>query len=346
MRLKGPKMIVIQSHDESRRSATRVLLAAAAVLVLLAGGCSSGDNASSGSPATPVAEFLKARGLQGRIALIQFGMVGCELSEDGLGKMVALDKDHRIAGLSLLRVEGSRRSKQTDDYFAAKAPGFAVYYDGGGEVGAMFDATVWPTCILVDKFGRIRGRGPWPDETKLAQWVATLSQETADTGPEAPLFDADTLDGPKLLDETCLPALGAAVGSLRTYMGSKGLLVVFVDTKCPYAALAMSELPGVATVFAGQGVPCVLVNIGESRETVEKFFAAKKMAMPVLYDTSKAAQKAWAIAYVPTVVLMDSSGAIAYRGKAVWADLGAAGEKGLHLPAGSLKLAAKGTEFG
>ncbi|MCX5653096.1 MAG: hypothetical protein NTY65_00375 [Planctomycetota bacterium] len=44
--------------------------------------------------------------------------------------------------------------------------------------------------------------------------------------------------------------------------------------------------------------------------------------------------------------MIDSAGAVAYRGKAVWADVGAAAEKSLKLPAGSLKFTVKGTGFG
>jgi hypothetical protein len=43
--------------------------------------------------------------------------------------------------------------------------------------------------------------------------------------------------------------------------------------------------------------------------------------------------------------LIDSAGAVAYRGKAVWADVGAAAEQALKLPAGSLKFTVKGTGF-
>jgi len=43
---------------------------------------------------------------------------------------------------------------------------------------------------------------------------------------------------------------------------------------------------------------------------------------------------------------MDSGGTITYRGKAVWADVGAAAENSLKLPAGSLKFTVKGTGFG
>lgn len=75
-------------------------------------------------------------------------------------------------------------------------------------------------------------------------------------------------------------------------------------------------------------------------------------ALPVLlalagcYDETKATQKAWDIHSVPTVVLITPADLVAYRGPAVWKDLGDAAESALKLPAGTLKFGVKGTEFG
>jgi hypothetical protein len=334
-----------------RRFLPTAWLWVAGVAVLPAAGCKSSENPPPPAPSTvsvstagPVEEFLRARGLQGQVALVQFGMVGCELSERGLGRMAALAKAEGVP--AFLRVEGGPQSKAAEDYFAAKASGVPVYYDAQGAAGRMFDATVIPSYVLADKFGRIRYRGPWPDEAKLAAWAAALGAETADAGPQAPLFAAPLPDTAKLLAETRLADLGGAVLSLRDRMGLSGLMMVFVDTQCPFSVMAIGEMKSVAAVMATHQVPCVLVNIGESREEVDLYYAARPMGMPVLYDPGKDAQTSWAITSVPTVVLVNAEGAVLYRGKAVWADMGAAAEQGLGLPAGHLKFAVQGTEYG
>jgi len=335
----------MNERNKSHRSSWVAFMTVAAILAVLAAGCKPAENAPA-APAAGPAEFLKQCGLQGKVALVQFGMVGCALSEEGIGRMTALNKDRRIEGLAMARVEGGKQSKEADAYFAAKSPGFPVRFDADGSLGRAFDATAWPTYVLVDKFGRIRYRGPWPDEAKLAEWAAALGKETADAGPGAAMFGVAVLDVPKLLDETRLPDLQGAVKPLRQRMGAKGLLAVFVDTKCPFSATAIGEMSSVASVLAKHEVQSVLVNIGEAKAAVEPFYAERQVGMPVLYDAGNATQTAWAVTSVPTVILMDSGGTVAYRGKAVWADVGAATEKSLQLPAGALKFTVKGTGFG
>jgi len=168
---------------------------------------------------------------------------------------------------------------------------------------------------------------------------------TTNQGPAAATPGAAALDASKLLDETRLPDLDGTVRSLRDRMGPKGLLVVFVDTNCPFSATAIREMSSVASVLAKQEVTSVLLNVGEPQATVERFYGQRQVGIPVIYDTGRATLKAWAVTSTPTPFLIDSAGAVAYRGNAVWADVGAAAEKSLKLPAGSLKFTVKGTGF-
>lgn len=321
-----------------------ILVAAALGLVLT--GCKSRTESAPPAPPSSPAEFLKQQNLQGRVALIQFGLVGCELSEAGLGKMAAMQREGKIEGLDYLRVEAASDPKAADDYFAARKPPFPIYRDPERAVGRAFDATAWPTYVLVDKFGHVRYQGPWPDEAKLAAWVAGLRKEAADPGPGAPRFDVAEIDVPRLLDETKLPDLKGETRPLRACLGKAGLVAVFVDTKCPFSAAAVGEMSSVAATLAKHDVAAVLVNLGDPKAAVEEFYAARNVGMPVLYDTGAATQKAWGVTSVPMVLLFDAGGAVAYRGNAVWKDVGAAAEKALNLAAGTLKFGVKGTEFG
>jgi hypothetical protein len=169
---------------------------------------------------------------------------------------------------------------------------------------------------------------------------------TKNQGPDAAAPVAAADDASKLLDETRLPDLDGTVRSLRDRMGPKGLLVVFVDTHCPFSATAIREMSSVASVLAKYDVPSVLLNVAEPQATVERFYAQRQVGIPVIYDTGRATLKAWAVTSTPAPILIDSAGAVAYRGNAVWADVGAAAEKSLNLPAGTLKFAVKGTGFG
>lgn len=322
-------------------------LAAGLAFVLYGcGGDAPGPQTPAASKPAATESFLKEQGLAGRVALIQFGLVGQELSEAGLKEMASLNRAGEIQGLAYVRVEQNPDRKAADDYFAAQAAGLPVHHDPESALAKAFDATAWPTYVLVDKFGHVRYRGSWPGAEKVAEWVILLREEGADRGPGAPMFGVAAVDVPRLLAETKLPDLKGDIKPLREHIGKGGLMAVFVDTKCPFSGQAIGEIKTVAATLARHNVSALLINIGERKKAVEECYAQRDVGAPVLYDVSTATQKAWKVDVVPTVVLFDSGGAVAYRGKAVWKDVGAAAEKTLSLPAGTLKFGVAGTGFG
>ena len=325
-------------------AAALVLLAAAGAITL--GGCGSATEAPPAAKAGTPAELLKDPGLKGQVALIQFGMVGCALSEAGLNEMMRLAKGSAIDGLAYARVDVTEDQKAADEYFAAKKPGFLVHRDPRSVLAKAFAATAWPTYVLVDKYGHVRYRGAWPENAKLGEWTSALVTEASDPGPGAPVFTATVLDIKKLLDETKLPDLAGAARPLRERMGAGGVLLMFADTSCPFSAAAVAELKVVTDTLARHNMPGVIVNLGDKKDAVEKLYAGRDVGATVIFDETKATQKAWDIHSVPTVVLITPAGIVAYRGPAVWKDLGDAAGSALKLPAGSLKFAVKGTEFG
>jgi hypothetical protein len=132
-----------------------------------------------------------------------------------------------------------------------------------------------------------------------------------------------------------LPDLFGTVKPLAAHKGTAGMLLAFVDTKCPFSNVAIRELPKVAFVLQPKGITSLLVNIGEPEAAVKSSYAPD---VPVVYDTSKVTQKRWNVQSVPTVVLLDSVGAVTFRGGADWPGVAAAAEKMLNLTAGSVML--------
>jgi thioredoxin-related protein len=322
------------------------LLAGAGLALIVAMIVGVGCRQEPQAEGPPPARFLKEHALQDRIVLVEFGAIGCALSEAGLDAMIRMNRGKTIPDLAFARVEMGKQTPAADQYFAARTPGFAVHHDADSALAQSYEATVYPTFVLVDRLGRVRYRGPMPEEAKLATWVGALKEEKTDAGPDAALFGMIVLDGPKLLADTRLPDLRGAAKPLREHAGKGGLLVVFVDTSCPFSGQAINEVPQVAAVLAKHEVPSVLVNIGEPKATVEGFYASRDLKLPVLYDATTATQNAWNVTSVPTVVLADAAGNFLYRGKAMWRDLAAAGEKGLKLEAGTLKFGVGGTGYG
>ena len=289
--------------------------------------------------------FLQQHGLMGKVVLIQFGIPTCAVSDQYLDEMIRLHKGNRIPGLTYVRVEMSKDKKEADEYYLRKAPPFLVYRDPDGMLAKAFDQTVLGHFVLVDKFAHVRYRGKFPLDD-LADWTATLAAETADPGPAAVVFGGVKLDPATLLATTRLPDLTGKTGTLADRMGEGGLLLVFVDTTCPFSGTAIGEMPAVAKTLAQHKVPSVLVNIDQPKDGVAAFYQKRDPGAPVVYDATTTTRLQWNVTSVPTVVYLSPAKQIAYSGNAVWKDLAAAVEKARNLPAGTLKFAAGGTEYG
>lgn len=330
--------MTIRSGHMATHTSVAALVAAAAGILLA--GC------SSQAPAPSPADFLKEQGLQGKVALIEFGLIGCVLSDSGLDRLIALHRDQEIEDLVYLRVESETDAATVEAYYAAKAPGFPVVHDAAGTVGRAFEAMVIPTFVLVDKFAHTRYRGPMPDVDKLRDWADTLDRETTDPGPAAPLFGVTRVAMQQLLDETRLPDLGGAVKPLRAYMGKQGMLAVFVDSSCPFSGMAVQDMAQVAATLAKRDVSSLLVNLAQPKDTVAEFFGQRDTGTPVLYDVTTATQEQWKVDSVPTVVLFGADGTVGYRGKALWRNLAEAVEGLLKLEAGTIDFGVQGTEYG
>lgn len=327
-----------------------VALTALATSVLAAGCSDPPDKTSSPGPSRPGDEaaqraFLTEHGLGGKIVLMEFGLVGCELSEQGLGEMLFLHREKVHENVAYVRVEAEQDKRKVAEYYAAKKLPFLMWHDPDASLGRAFDATVYPQFVLVGKFGRVRFRGNFPHE-RLGEYIETLTAETTDPGPDVALFGTVAVDAPKLLAGTSLPDLGGAVKSLKDYKGAGGLLMVFVDTTCPFSGEAIGDIPKIAGKLAGHQVPTVLVNLDDAEQVVQTFYKDRTTGATVVYDATTDTKLKWNIQSVPTVIFIDSADGVAYNGKAVWADLAAAAEKSLKLSAGTLGFKAKGTRFG
>ena len=325
------------------------LIAAGALFVV---GCKSNatpstvaQGQSSAKPAV-LQGFLKDNSLAGKVALIEFGQVGCELSEEGLTKMVGLHNSKRIEGLVFARVEGGKDPNAIDAYYAARKLPFAVVRDKDSALAQATGATAIPSFILVDKSGKVRYCGKFPDERQLTEWADLLGAEKVGCNSST-VFGTVKLDGPKLLAETKLPDFVAGGSmALKEYLTRNGLVLVFVDTTCPYAVQAVGEMPQVAGVLDKRDVRVVVVNIENNPEEVAKFYQEHYAGATIVFDTTTATRLAWGIQSVPTVVYLDSAGNVVYNGKAVWKDLAAAIENTLKLPANTIQFKAAGTGYG
>ena len=253
----------------------------------------AGGPAASSAAKSPkelaLAGFLNALKLEGKPVLIEFGMVGCVLSEQGLDSMIALQAAGAVPGLAFVRVEGNPDDAVVAQYFKDKAPSFPVYRDSQSALAKALSATAYPTFLLADKFGHIRYQGNYPQEN-LVQWGKALVAENQDPGGNVPQFGAREIDVEKLLADK-LPDLKDQLRPLGEYKGSGGLVLLFVDTSCPFSAVALREMPMVSKSLAGQNVNAVVLNTGDDQSKVQDFYARNDPGVPVVYDAGAATRE-------------------------------------------------------
>ena len=323
------------------------ILAAVVVGLLVLGGCSRDPAPPAAKSAEAMREdLLKQHDLKGRVAMIEFGLFDCELSGEGLDGMVLLHKLNVLPGLAFLRVEESKDAVAVATYYKDKDLKFPVHSDPTTDLAVAFESTSNPSFVLVDKFGRVRYRGKWPDNKDFGDWVAAMQAAPADLGPDAPMFGVVTLDGATLLAATSLPGLDGNMIALEQAMGPEGIVAVFVDTTCPISGQALGDMPKVAPTLAKARINSIVVNIDGDSDVVKAYFSNKPLGAPVIYDATNATMNRWDIQSVPTVVYIDPDKAIAYKGVAAWAEVAKAIEKARKLPPGTIKFSARGTSYG
>jgi hypothetical protein len=142
---------------------------------------------------------------------------------------------------------------------------------------------------------------------------------------------------------TRLPCLMGPDKSLAQFKGPNGLLVVFVDTACPFAEVIVGGVDTASNALSPRGVPTVLVSLDDPQKRVQEYFRGHAVNVPVLYDTTTTTKDRWKITRVPTMVLLDSTGHEAYVGYGQWVPLARAVETTLGLPAGAINIQAEST---
>jgi len=106
------------------------------------------------------------------------------------------------------------------------------------------------------------------------------------------------------------------------FKGSKGLLVMFICTHCPYVRHVEKGLAALGNDYAGK--PLAIVAIGsndavaypdDSPAGLKKQAATQGFVFPYLYDESQAVARAYQAACTPDFFLFDENFKLAYRGQ-------------------------------
>lgn len=110
-----------------------------------------------------------------------------------------------------------------------------------------------------------------------------------------------------------LPDLEGRPVELRAFLGKSPVLLVFWATWCPECRAAVPEINSLAERTQGK-LHVFGLDFRESREKVAQAVKSRGIRYPVLLDERGQAARAYGVAGIPTYVLIDRNGNVAWRG--------------------------------
>lgn len=119
---------------------------------------------------------------------------------------------------------------------------------------------------------------------------------SADTRGPAPQFTAQSLDGQTFSNAS---------------LSGRVTLLQFWATWCPVCREDQSAVDNIQSMFAGQGLTVIAIDVGESEATVKSYLQASPRSCPVVVDSGHSLAVRFGAHAYPYYVLIDSQGNIA-----------------------------------
>jgi thiol-disulfide isomerase/thioredoxin len=134
-----------------------------------------------------------------------------------------------------------------------------------------------------------------PSDSREVQFL-TPGPRVDLTGSAAPAFDVKDLEGKSY-----------ALDSLK----GRRVLLDFWASWCGPCIESMPELERIESEFKDRGLVVLGVNLGEARNTVDRFLKSKPMPYPVIMGTDFGMDRAFQVTGFPTFILIGADGKIA-----------------------------------
>jgi peroxiredoxin len=93
----------------------------------------------------------------------------------------------------------------------------------------------------------------------------------------------------------------------------KVLIIHFWAVGCSSCKVEMSAMESLYASYARKGLAIVAVNVGQSRDTVEKMVKTLGISYAVLLDSDRAMAQRYDVVGIPRTYLIDRSGSIRYK---------------------------------
>jgi peroxiredoxin len=120
-----------------------------------------------------------------------------------------------------------------------------------------------------------------------------------------------------VIDDFKLPDTDGKEHSLKSLMGAKGTVILFVGTKCPVSNAYNERMEKLAQDYKAKGVNVVGINANSSEPTVEvKSHAADKgLTFTILKDDGNKIADRLGATRTPEAYVLDAGGKLVYHGR-------------------------------
>lgn len=139
--------------------------------------------------------------------------------------------------------------------------------------------------------------------------MALTESTMLDLGTEAPDFSLPDVISGKLI-------------SLKTFVGKKGLLVMFICQHCPYVQHVKNELARLGKDYANKEVGIVAISSNDAKnypddapDELKKMAQRLGFTFPFCYDENQEVAKTYTAACTPDFFLFDKDRRLVYRGQ-------------------------------
>src|SRR5438874_3990604 len=119
------------------------------------------------------------------------------------------------------------------------------------------------------------------------------------------------------IDDFKLPDADGAEHSLKSLMGKKGAVIIFIATKCPVSNAYNDRMEKVYEDYQAKGISVVGINANSTEPAAEvKSHAAEKgLKFAILKDDGNKIADRLGATKTPEVYLLDAKGKLAYHGR-------------------------------
>jgi len=122
------------------------------------------------------------------------------------------------------------------------------------------------------------------------------------------------------LSTISVKALTGQVATLGAVVsGKKPTMLVFWASWCPDCKAETPAVKAVYDSYAPKGLNVIGISTAgkDTVDMVKAYVQENGLKYPVYYDSIKAAAKAYGITWIPTVILLDKTGKVVYKGPKV-----------------------------